>query len=357
MDISRILLYVTGLLAISQLLFMGLSYAVYHHQRVMGRLFSLYSLCLICYIILVMPIVESGPLIVTQPLRAFAAATPAVIWVITSKLFKDDDQNSFLPWLLIAFYMALRLVGSSIPQLEAEYYWFFVSLPQLIMLGFCTHACYLALRDRGADLVESRLNMRPFFVVTMANISIVIVGANLFFPGVGSITNTFFFVFILLIILFFNLRIFRMHQDFIDFIHIRRPTRKEEVRSLTRSDKQTRDQILKMFEAENLYCKPGLTIGDLAKALGMKEQVLRRFIHEKLHYRNFNHFVNDYRIRKAPEKLADPEAKISVVALELGYSSPPAFNKAFRSIYHMTPTEFRRNHSVNYPEKGKQRIA
>lgn len=339
-------LYVAGLLAISQIVFMGISYIAYHYHRPLGRLFALYSLCLVCYIILVMPPIENSSLLITLPLRGFAVATPAVLWLITRKLFQDNAGVPLVAWLVISLYILLRLIGGSNPQLEEQHYWFYRFLPHLTMLGFAAHACYLSLRDAGADLVESRVQMRPLFVFTLGMVSVVIVGMNVTigaFYDIGTHTKAVYAIFIFIVILFFNVRIFRMHQDFIDFIYEASPTSYQEPPELSYSETKTLDRIMEKMEEESLYTKQGMTIGDLAQSVNMKEYLLRRFIHEKLQYRNFNQFINEYRLRKATEKLADSKCKISAIALELGYSSPSAFNNMFRKYYDMTPTEFRRS--------------
>ncbi len=351
---ATIAFYASGFLAISQLLFMGISYLVYYHHRALGRLFALYSLCLIAYIILMMPSVQDGPLLLSQPFRGLAIATPAVLWLITRKLFQDEGTVHPATWLVIFGYIGLRLLGEAIygdpiePGSLSD--WLFWYLPQSVMLGFAAHACYLALRDRGSDLVESRLRMRPLFVVTMGSMIIVIVGSG-FFYFVDDAVRTVFFSIIFLATLFFNVRIFRLHEDFIDFIQT--ATRKDDEASdapaLNRSDALVRDRIMRAIEEENLYARPGLTIGELAASINMKEYLLRRFIHEKLRYRNFNKFINEIRVRKAVGMLRETDTKISVIALELGYSSPSSFNKVFRDVYGMTPTEFRRQNAEAVP--------
>ena len=53
------------------------------------------------------------------------------------------------------------------------------------------------------------------------------------------------------------------------------------------------------METEHGYRQEGLTIGRLAEQLGTQEYRLRRLINRRLGYRNFNEYLNDYRIREA----------------------------------------------------------
>jgi AraC-like DNA-binding protein len=87
-----------------------------------------------------------------------------------------------------------------------------------------------------------------------------------------------------------------------------------------------------------------LTITSLADAMQVREYLLRRFINQKLGYRNFNQFLNEFRVKKAIEILKDSGengAKISGIALDVGYTSLSSFNKAFKELHGVTPSVYR----------------
>jgi AraC-like DNA-binding protein len=63
-------------------------------------------------------------------------------------------------------------------------------------------------------------------------------------------------------------------------------------------------------------------------------------------YRNFNDFLHEWRIREACEELARPEQArqpVLSIAMNVGYGSIGAFNRAFKARIGMTPTAYRRN--------------
>jgi AraC-like DNA-binding protein len=96
---------------------------------------------------------------------------------------------------------------------------------------------------------------------------------------------------------------------------------------------------------DRIYRQDGLTIAQLAERLGMPEYRLRRLINQALGYRNFNSFLNVYRIADAKAALADPaqaEVPVLTIALDAGFSSLGPFNRAFKAETGMTPSEFRR---------------
>jgi AraC-like DNA-binding protein len=96
---------------------------------------------------------------------------------------------------------------------------------------------------------------------------------------------------------------------------------------------------------ERAYRREGLTIGPLAAELGVPEYRLRQLINEGLGHRNFNAFLNRYRLDEARAALADPEqveVPVLTIALDAGFQSIGPFNRAFKADTDLTPTEFRR---------------
>jgi AraC-like DNA-binding protein len=96
---------------------------------------------------------------------------------------------------------------------------------------------------------------------------------------------------------------------------------------------------------ERAYRREGLTIGSLSAELGVPEYRLRQLINAGLGHRNFNAFLNRYRIEEAKAALADPEQKevpVLTIAVDAGFQSIGPFNRAFKAATDLTPTEFRR---------------
>jgi AraC-like DNA-binding protein len=109
-------------------------------------------------------------------------------------------------------------------------------------------------------------------------------------------------------------------------------------------DARFRD-LLELMRRDRAYRQEGLTIGLLARRLDIPEYRLRRIINQQLGYRNFNAFLNDFRVEDACQMLADPAQErlpILNLALDLGYGAPGPFNRAFRARMGQTPTDYRR---------------
>lgn len=105
-----------------------------------------------------------------------------------------------------------------------------------------------------------------------------------------------------------------------------------------------RSELLALLEQQEIYRDPGLNLAALARALAVPEYRARQLVNGELGYRNFNVFVNDYRIAAAARALADPaqaHLPILTIAMDAGYASLAPFNRAFRERHGMTPSEYR----------------
>jgi len=112
--------------------------------------------------------------------------------------------------------------------------------------------------------------------------------------------------------------------------------------------KEALEQIRCALEEEYVYRDMDITIGLLAYRLEIPEYKLRAVINSGLGYRNFNDFLNSYRIKEVAKRLITTEdAKHSVltIALDAGFRSLSSFNKIFKDTYDITPTAYRRKFS------------
>jgi AraC-like DNA-binding protein len=101
-----------------------------------------------------------------------------------------------------------------------------------------------------------------------------------------------------------------------------------------------------LMTVERIYRQEGLTIGMLAAKLDLPEYRLRQAINEGLGYRNFNAFLNRYRLDEAKTALSDisqRDVPVLTIALDAGFQSIGPFNRAFKANTGLTPTEFRRD--------------
>lgn len=100
---------------------------------------------------------------------------------------------------------------------------------------------------------------------------------------------------------------------------------------------------LVMQEAQP-YLNPGLSLSELAEQVQLPSHQLSKVINDGFE-KNFFDFVNGYRIEAFKERIrssAHRERTILSLALEAGFNSKTAFNRAFKKHTGQTPREFLR---------------
>lgn len=104
------------------------------------------------------------------------------------------------------------------------------------------------------------------------------------------------------------------------------------------------DTLEQVMNGQGRFQEMGITLASLAKYTAIPEYRLRGVINQDLGYRNFNAYVNHYRVAYARELLEDKECSKSIldISMDCGYKSLSTFNKAFKDITSLTPSEYRK---------------
>ncbi len=107
-------------------------------------------------------------------------------------------------------------------------------------------------------------------------------------------------------------------------------------------DQQAHALLLKELMEEGFYRTEHLTLKLLAGQLGMPEYKTRALINQTLGYRNFNDYINQLRIHEAAlHLLREPQTPVLNISLDVGYRTLSSFNRAFKDIQNMSPSEYR----------------
>ena len=105
-------------------------------------------------------------------------------------------------------------------------------------------------------------------------------------------------------------------------------------------------QIKELMERDKPYLDAQLSLNRLAQLLHCHPHMLSQCINQ-MEGRNFNDFINHYRLGQAMKMLFDTKfAGYSVegIGLEAGFSSKSTFYPAFKKHTGKTPTEYRKEH-------------
>ena len=101
-------------------------------------------------------------------------------------------------------------------------------------------------------------------------------------------------------------------------------------------------KLQNLMRNDKIYLEPNLTLNDLAKSIGVNSAVLS-FAINKGFDKNFNDFVNEYRIGEVKKKLnggAAENLNLLGIAFDCGFNSKATFNRAFKKFTGTSPKEF-----------------
>jgi AraC-like DNA-binding protein len=112
-------------------------------------------------------------------------------------------------------------------------------------------------------------------------------------------------------------------------------------RLLTQGERIIAAKLENLLEEEKLYREMGFSRSDLANRLEIAESRLSTIINRHFGC-NFNVWVNRKRVAEAQTRLrAEPKTQITVIAFESGFNSIATFNRVFKEIVGISPTEWR----------------
>lgn len=126
------------------------------------------------------------------------------------------------------------------------------------------------------------------------------------------------------------------------------PTAMDESKEVSNETEQTlalpewKNKINHLFESEQVYKNPNLTLTDIANVLNTNRNIISKAINQEFKM-NFNDFVNEKRAEAVIEKLKKGEqAKNTLlsIALDCGFNSKTTFNRAFKKHTGSTPRQF-----------------
>ena len=326
------------LLAFSQALLLSLVILLHYRTR-MGYLTALLCLCIASYMIVPATGVLYDIDLLQDLLSILATLTPSLIWLLGYWFFADGDR---VPWwliLLTVFYLTLSMEFVPISFSDENLHSFVFSfVPQFIKLGLIFHMMYMAIVDDQLDLVPERQRLRRPLVVAIGVIAGIVMLVELWINKATPLfVENFGSVLLFLATLAGNVYLLRLQSDFLGH-RLPQPDL-----PVVEDQSELIAQLEIVMGEQRYYANPGATINGLAETLSLAEHKLRRLINKELGYRNFNHYLNRYRIEEASRRLiAERDLPILTIALDVGFNSLSSFNKAFKEKHGQTPTEFRR---------------
>jgi AraC-like DNA-binding protein len=285
---------------------------------------------------------------VHAPVIGLSTGNVVVFWLFTRALFDETFRLRWwhaLIWVAVAVFsfvncMWLAPASGVRPSIIAI---------NLLALGFIVLAVAQTITSWSADLVERRRRVRVFIVSAAALYGGLNAMLQISLSGSGpaEIANTVNSAALAAVVAAISIAMMRV--DGADLFpvppEVQAHTGDAAVTEPSAADQKLIGALMQLMGDERSYRHDNVTIGTLATKLAIPEYRLRRLINQRLGYRNFNVFLNEHRIAEAKAALADPsqaEVPVITIAMDAGFQSLGPFNRAFKTITGVTPTEYRR---------------
>ena len=270
----------------------------------------------------------------------FSLSTPFWTWLFARTLFERDPPKGLLAAVAIALFGSW-LAGFAMREINHISFYAI----HLVSLALVADIIRVAWSERDDDLVEKRRMIRlwlPMLIGAQAGGILLyetIVGSAIPHPPVQLINAILIFA----LTLFSGIVLLQTDPELLVETGADKPVQLK-AETLSPVEKVLREKL--DAEMQNgFYRTSEMSIATLADHLDTPEHRLRALINQRLGYRNFSAFLNEYRIAEAKEALADKskvDLPVLTIAMDLGYNSLATFNRAFRADTGMAPTDFRK---------------
>lgn len=301
---------------------------------------------------------DAVPLAWQVPAVAVSVGNGVLFWAFVQAMFDDDfalRPVHVIAWVLVA---ALAAFNCAVMARSASMFApLTLGLQRAVPLVFAVLAAMAAASHWRADLVERRRRLRVFVVVTGVGYSVVMVALRLVSatPRLPALTATVDVAMLLLIVVVVAWRMLRLAGS--DLFPLAptpvvvpteaRPSDPDPAPAPRPdpADDRLAEALQHAMAVDHAYRREDLSIAGLAAQLSVPEYRLRRLINQRLGHRNFNAYVNGFRLAEATAALADPvrrELPVLTIALTAGFQSIGPFNRAFKAATGLTPTGFRK---------------
>jgi AraC-like DNA-binding protein len=303
---------------------------------------------------------DTVPRLWQAPLVAVSVGNAVLFWVFVHALF--DDAFTLRPLHGLAWLGAAALSGLNCAMLAnsaSVLAPFTMGLQRALPLVFSVLAALAAARHWRSDLVEERRRLRVFIVVTGIVYTLASLAARLASPHgqLSGLTATLDVAGLLAIVMGVAVRMLRVTRSNLFAPTApaaddatQPPVLPDDTAPPDPAEERLAQALEHTMTVERAYRAEDMSLASLAARLDVPEYRLRRLINQRLGYRNFNAYINGYRLDAVRAALVDParrELPVLTLALDAGFQSIGPFNRAFKAATGRTPTEFRKENRAD----------
>jgi AraC-like DNA-binding protein len=113
--------------------------------------------------------------------------------------------------------------------------------------------------------------------------------------------------------------------------------------------KSVTDALLSVMVTERLFLDPELTVEKLGQHTQLSPRLISAVLNQHLH-KNFNSFVNEYRIEEIKGRLTDlthNHLTLTGIAFDCGFNSQATFQRTFKQLTGVSPGEYQAQQKRN----------
>ncbi len=327
---TTITIFVVAQLCLLSILF--LKHRPYQHDQ---SIVAVLLICVIAYLVLGSHYESQLDSKARAVLALLALLPPYLLWLFAIRVFEVDFSGSNKAALIVLVPLGIWILSLVVPAPNDGVLF---DVHRICSIAVLVHSIVATLSGRGADLLEQRRKYRLWFVLLIAVQAMAVLLVELIYPenDIPMSLRLLSVATIGLLTVGLALPLLRLDWAWLENSPVPVSRQARDLNSLERR--------LQELMQDEYFKTTGLSIGQLAEHLKVPEYKLRRQINTDMGFRNFNAYLNSYRLNAATQALADREQDmkpILTIALELGFASIGPFNRAFKAAYGKTPSQYR----------------
>jgi AraC-like DNA-binding protein len=108
------------------------------------------------------------------------------------------------------------------------------------------------------------------------------------------------------------------------------------------------DLLNRAMEKDAMYLNPNCNLALLSQHTGLPAKTISAVLNQHLK-KSFNEYVNGYRVEAFQKKILEPGQEhftITGIAFDCGFNSQATFQRTFKDVTGMSPTEWRKSAQI-----------
>jgi len=351
LDIQNFYVF-TGAFALSQIL-LALAKILSHKNLDTSEL--LFSSFLICIGIYLTQPLFTGELFIGEQFnnprwieliwQHLPTAIPALFLFCCASIFQDNFKLKVIYLVPLLLTLVPPLLFDIFSLNGKVLHLLMLTLPQGLEFILLAFGLWIVAVSWKNDLIENRRRFRLLVMGCAGSIILVVIFAQQLTDISEQHIDLLHYPFACLFLICFNFFLLNLNTEVILSPKQALASATEKTPLDTNKAQELSEELkglLAFVEDKKLYRDAAMTITLLAYQFDKPEYKLRKLINQELGYRNFNEFLNHYRIQEACLLLKETDISVTNIANEVGYNAISAFNRAFKEIHEQTPSEYRK---------------